>query len=380
MAEGSNGTRPATAFPINGVLAAIVLGLFFLATALTLRPFFPAILWSVVLAVTAAPLHDAMGRRMPGRVRLSGFLTSVILFLILLLPAIFLTRAVIAYTPGIIAWVDQVSGDDFSVAPPAIRNIPAVGGLFSDNWEAISQHANAYIAHFKADIEGWLVWGLQEMENVGLFVFELGFAVILAGVFLANRARLTGFADAFFDRIGGSFATHLLDRAVRTTRSTVRGVVGSAVAESLVAAFGYWLAGVPAWAFLGGLTFFAALVQVGAPLVWIPVAIWLFAQNEPGWAIFMIAWGAVAVYGMENVSRPILAGRASHLPGLLIFVGVLGGLVAWGLIGVFLGPVILAVAYELIQEWLAADSPDSRDRGGEATPGAQSAEGAPPAP
>ena len=98
----------------------------------------------------------------------------------------------------------------------------------------------------------------------------------------------------------------------------------------------------------GGMSFHGGLA--GAAL-----AIWLFAQNETGWAIFMIAWGALAVYGMENFSRPILAGRASHLPGLLIFVGVLGGLVAWGLIGVFLGPVILAVAYELIQEWLRAE-------------------------
>jgi predicted PurR-regulated permease PerM len=135
----------------------------------------------------------------------------------------------------------------------------------------------------------------------------------------------------------------------------VRGVVGSAIAEALVATFGYWLAGVPAWALLGGLTFFAALTQVGAPIVWIPVAIWLFAVNEPGWALFIVGWGVLVVYSVENFSRPILAGKASHLPGLLIFVGVLGGLVAWGLIGIFLGPVILAVAYELIQEWLRAE-------------------------
>ena len=356
MADDSSGAPPARPFPIDGVLAAIVLGLLFVATALTLKPFFPAVLWAVVLAITAAPLHVVVTRRMPGRPGLGGFLTSVLMFVILLLPVIFLTRAVIVYTPGIIAWVDQVSGSDFSKAPQSIRHLPVVGSFLSDNWEAISQHVNAYIAHFKASIESWLVWGLQEVENVGLFMFEIGFAIILAGVFLANRSRLTGFTEAFFDRIGGTFATRLADRAVRTTRSTVRGVVGSAVAESLVAAFGYWLAGVPAWGLLGGLTFFAALVQIGAPLVWIPVAIWLFAQNEPGWAIFMIAWGAVAVYGMENFSRPILAGRASHLPGLLIFIGVLGGLFAWGLIGVFLGPVILAVAFELIQVWLKPDT------------------------
>jgi predicted PurR-regulated permease PerM len=85
------------------------------------------------------------------------------------------------------------------------------------------------------------------------------------------------------------------------------------------------------------------------------VAIWLFANNEPGWAIFIVAWGVVVVYSVENVSRPLLVSKANRLPGLLIFIGVLGGLVAWGLIGVFLGPVILAVAYELILEWFRTD-------------------------
>ena len=118
--RGGRGT-----FPINRVLAAIVLGILVVATALTLKPFFSAILWSVVLAVTAAPLHDLMDQRMPNRPRLTGFLTSLILFLILLLPAAALTRAIILYTPGIIAWVDQVSGNDFSQAPQAIRNMAA---------------------------------------------------------------------------------------------------------------------------------------------------------------------------------------------------------------------------------------------------------------
>lgn len=355
MARKATDGGRAEAFPINSVLAAIAIGVLTIATALTLKPFFPAILWAIVLAITAAPLHAWMTQKIAGRNRIAAFVTSIVLVLILVLPAVGLTRAVLHYTPGIIAWVDQASGEKFSEAPAAIKNLPLAGDFLSRNWVAISQHINAYVAHFKEDIEEWLLWGLQEVENVGLFVFEIGFAVILAGVFLANRHRVSVFASTFFDRIGGGFATRLLDKSVVTTRSTVRGVVGSAIAEAIVAAFGYWLAGVPAWALLGGLTFFAALVQIGAPLVWIPVVLWLFAENEPGWALFMIGWGVLVVYSVENFSRPILAGKASHLPGLLIFVGVIGGLFAWGLIGVFLGPVILAVAYELIQEWFRGE-------------------------
>jgi predicted PurR-regulated permease PerM len=352
----------------DGVLAAIVVGILLVATALTLRPFFPAILWSIVLAITAAPLHDRISRRLPERPRLAAFVTTTLLVIVLVLPALALTRAVIAYTPAIVGWVDQVAAtENVSTAPDTVRNIPFVGDFFGRNWDLISSHLSAYVAHFKADIEEWLLWALQEVETVGVFVFEFGLAVILAGVFLANQERLAAFANVFFARIGGPWGVDLLHKSVQTTRSTVRGVVGTAVAEAAVATFAYYIAGVPAWMLLGAVTFFAALIQIGAPLVWIPVALWLLVQNELGWAIFMVAWGLVVINAVENLARPYLASRGTDLPGLLVFIGVLGGLFAWGLIGVFLGPVILAVAYELIRVWLATPegaAPVSADPGG----------------
>ncbi len=361
----TEGEAPKTS-TFDRVLAAIVVGFLLLATVITLKPFLPAILWAVVLAITSEPLHAWIERHMPRWPRLAAALTSLVLVLVFVIPAIGLTRSIITYTPGVLAWVDAVSTTSVTAAPASIKNIPWVGDLLSRNWELIAAEGNSYIAHFRSDIETWLAWGLQQIENVGLFMFEIALGVVLAGVFLAHRKNLSAFAETFFGRIGGPLGTALLKRTVHTTRSTVRGVVGSAIAESIVATFAYFIAGVPAWLFLGGLTFFAALVQIGAPLVWIPVAVWLLANNEPGWAIFLVVWGAVVVYSVENLSRPLLAGRAAHLPGLLIFVGVLGGLVAWGLIGVFLGPVILAVAYELVQEWLRI--PPGSDQGSPDTP------------
>ncbi|WP_421724701.1 AI-2E family transporter [Bauldia sp.] len=364
MADNRTEKREAGRFTVDRAIGAIVVGVLVFATFATLRPFFPAILWAVVLAVTAAPLHGRILDRMPAWPRLAAVLTTLFLALILVVPAIGLTRGVIAYTPEIIAWVESMSAQDAARAPESIGNIPWIGDFLSSNWEMIATEGRSYIAHFSADIESWLAWALQQVENVGLFMFEIALGVILAGVFLAKRARLSAFAQTFFGRVGGDFALRLVDRTVVTTRSTVRGVVGGAVAEAIVAAFAYFIAGVPAWLLLGALTFFAALIQIGTPLVWIPVAIWLLIQNELGWAIFIVAWGMIVVYGVENVSRPFLAGRAAELPGLLIFIGVLGGLVAWGLIGVFLGPVILAVAYELVQAWFdpsTGDDPDRRD-------------------
>lgn len=344
-------------YPFDKLLAAIVVGFLLLATALTLQPFLPAILWAIVLAVTASPLHRKVRLRLASRPRLAAVVTSFFLVVILILPGIGLTRAIIAYTPGVFDWLERTTSSSFSEAPQSLKALPYVGETLSANWEFISEEGNSYITHFKQDIEEWLVWGLQQMETVGVFLFEFAIAIILAGVFLTHEERLSELARIFFARIGGELGTRLLDKSVATTRSTVRGVVGSAIAEALVATFAYFIAGVPAWLLLGGLTFFAALVQIGAPLVWIPVALWLLAEEQPGWALFMVVWGAVVVYGVENFSRPLLVSRSAHLPGLLIFIGVLGGLFAWGLIGVFLGPVILAIAYELIQEWFRHKRP-----------------------
>jgi predicted PurR-regulated permease PerM len=335
------------------VLTAIVVGLLMIATALTLRPFLPALLWSIVLAIAAAPMHVRLRRRIPHRPRLAAFLTSLILALILIVPAVALMRAIISYSPGLYAWVEQVSSRSFTGAPVSISAIPMVGPTLSRNWELLAGEGSSYIAHFKSDIEAWLIWAFQEIESVGLFVFEIGLAVVIAGAFLHHLDALSEFANRFFFRIGGPVGVRLLDKSVATTRDTVRAVVGSALAETVVATIAYMMVGVPAWLLLGGLTFFAALIQVGAPLVWIPVAIWLLANDQVGWSVFMVAWGAIVVYGVETLTRPYFVGHSGgELPGLLIFIGVLGGLIAWGVIGVFLGPVILAVAYQLVREWV----------------------------
>ena len=342
-------------FLSNRVLAYAVLAILFIATALTVRPFLPAILWSVVLAIAASPLHDRIARRMPGRPRLPAVLTSVFLTVILLVPAIGLARGVVQYTPGLLDWVERTADGSTAGAPDTLKNLPVIGPQLSTHWETVSREGSAFVAHFEADIKEWLVWALQEMAVLGVFVFELAMAVILAGIFLTHKRRLSEMAHVFFDRIGGPVAVEVLNNSIKTTRGTVRGVVGDAVLQALAATFAYILAGVPAWLLLAGLTFLAALTQIGSFIVWVPVSLWLLANDQPGWAIFVFVWGLVLLHVIDNIIRPMMVSKGTDIPGILIFVGVLGGLVSWGLIGVFIGPVVLAVAYELIQSWFRAE-------------------------
>jgi predicted PurR-regulated permease PerM len=143
----------------------------------------------------------------------------------------------------------------------------------------------------------------------------------------------------------------LLNVAGSTTKSVVYGIIGTAIAQAAMASIGFWIAGVPGTLLLGFLTFVLSLVPGGPPFVWVPVAIWLLYTGQPGWALFMAIWGFISISGIDNIVRPYLISRESRMPLLLVFLGVIGGVLAFGFIGIFLGPTLLALGFTLLMEW-----------------------------
>jgi predicted PurR-regulated permease PerM len=146
----------------------------------------------------------------------------------------------------------------------------------------------------------------------------------------------------------------LITVAGGTVRGVIYGILGTAIAQSLVAGLGFWIAGLPGAVLLSVLTFFLAVIPFGPPMIWLPAAMWLFAQNKPGMAIFMLVWGGLGISSVDNFLRPYLISQGSKMPFVLIFCGVIGGALSFGLVGVFLGPTLLAVAFRLIEEWSSA--------------------------
>jgi len=133
----------------------------------------------------------------------------------------------------------------------------------------------------------------------------------------------------------------------------VHGIFGTALAQALVALAGFWVAGVPGALVLAAATFFLSMIPVGPPLIWGGATIWLFQQDQPGWGVFMLLWGLLAISSIDNVVKPLLISRHSALPMLLIVLGVFGGIAAFGFIGIFIGPPMLAVGLNLVQMWTA---------------------------
>jgi predicted PurR-regulated permease PerM len=180
----------------------------------------------------------------------------------------------------------------------------------------------------------------------------IAFFFYLYGDPIAARLRV------ILHRIAGARADRLIDVTGATVRGVVYGILLTAIVQGVLTAFGLWLSGVPRPVLLGAVAGFLSVLPIGAPLVWIPGALWLMSSGHLGWGIFLAVYGVVAVSGADSVIRPWFIARGAQLPFVLTVLGVLGGAIAFGLIGIFLGPVLLGIGYTLVNEWSVGDEHD----------------------
>jgi len=225
------------------------------------------------------------------------------------------------------------------------------GSTVAVDEEDESPHAVVLLGRLLSWARDWL---LSAAKAVGQGVTHVLISAFLAFFLLRDAPELSERLAVAVERLAGNRGRHLIKVAGDTVRGVIFGILGTAIAQALVAGFGFWLAGVPAVVLLSVLTFFFAVLPFGPPLIWLPAAFWLFAQDRTGYALFMLLWGVLAISSVDNFLRPYLISQGSKMPFALIFCGVIGGALAFGLVGVFLGPTLLAVAFRLIDEWSAS--------------------------
>lgn len=188
-------------------------------------------------------------------------------------------------------------------------------------------------------------------QAIGKGVLEVLASIFLAFFLLRDGGAVAERLTISMRRIAGERGRHLLHVAGSTVRGVVYGILGTALVQAVVAGAGFAIAGVPGAILLAVLTFFFSAIPIGPPLIWIPATIWLFTQGSPGWGLFMAIWGVLGISGVDNIVKPYLISHESNTPFVLIFCGVIGGAFAFGLVGVFLGPTLLAVTFRMIEEW-----------------------------
>ena len=334
---------------VLAVLVLVVIGCFFV-----LKPFLSALLWAVILTFSSWPAFRVLLSWVKGRRTLAAFLMTLVIAVVLLVPSlvIVLTLAgdVKEFAATTVAWVRQ--------GPPAppewLVRIPWVGEEMIAIWKEYAADSKQLLVAAEQFIDPLTSSLLTIGKTLGRGVLELALSMFLAFFFFRDGAKLGDRALAIAKRLAGERGDHLLrEVAGGTIRGVVYGILGTAMAQGLVAWVGFSIAGVPAAVLLGLMTFIISVIPMGPPLIWIPASIWVFQNGSVGEGIFMLLWGALGISSIDNFIRPLIISQGNKMPFVLIFMGVLGGGLAFGLIGIFLGPTLLAVTFRLGEEWLS---------------------------
>jgi predicted PurR-regulated permease PerM len=322
-------------------------------TFLLVRPFVPILAWSVVLAVALYPVFTWMAKVLGGRSGIAAMILTSVALAIVIGPAAWLGIGAIE---GVRDIAGQLSGGNVTVpSPPAgIKDWPLIGAPLYELWDQASTNLRAVlrevVPHLKP-LAGPL-FAFAGDAGVGMLKFLM--AVALAGVLFPYGSQLAAACRGFLSRIVPEQSEHFLDLAGATIRAVSQGVIGVAVLQSLLAGIGFKLAGIPIAGLLAFAVMLLAIVQIGAVIVLLPVVIWLWSSKDFTTALLLTLFFLI-VGVMDNVLKPLVMGRGLTTPTLVIFVGVIGGTLAHGIVGLFIGPIILAVAWELMTAWIQDD-------------------------
>jgi predicted PurR-regulated permease PerM len=331
------------------VVAAILTGILLL-TYTILRPFLVPLIWAAILAYVSWPLHLRVLRGVGQRSVLAALITTLVLGFVLIVPIVWLT--VLMRSEVLVAYqeVQRYLGSDPHV-PPAIRNLPAVGSWLEEQLQALAADPQSLRNH----LQDWLERSSTEISalvgGVGRNVAKLFFALLSLFFFLRDGPRLLRELRAMLEGMLGPRAHDYLLAAGDMTQAVVYALVLAAIAQGAVAALGYWIVGLGAPALLGAVTAVTALIPFGAPLIWGSLSAWLLLTGHVGAGVTLLLWGLLAVSWVDNVVRPLVISSATRMPFLLVVFGVLGGVVAFGLVGLFIGPVVLAITIAIWREW-----------------------------
>ena len=345
----------------NDRLLVQILLLALLGAALwVMAPFISALLWGAILAYASWPLMRLVTRLCGGRETLAASFLTTLWLLLVALPLVWLGFNLADHVRDATAFIRDVQVDGLPDAPAWLGSVPFVGERLVGYWNSIDQQGAALLATVKPYLGQVGNWLLARSAQIGSGIVELILSLVFVFFFYRDGPRLSAFVLRLLERLVGERGNYYLDLVAGTVQRVVNGVIGTAAAQGLLALIGFLIAGVPGALVLGLVTFMLSLIPMGPPLAWIPATAWLAWQGEYGMAIFLGIWGTFIISGVDNVLKPYLISRGGDLPLVIVLLGVFGGLLAFGFIGLFIGPTLLAVGYSLLVDWSNHSIPANR--------------------
>ncbi|MGI4746160.1 MAG: AI-2E family transporter [Janthinobacterium lividum] len=333
------------------IMMGLLLGGVATGCVVVLYPFFSAILWAGILVFTTWPVYVRL-RAKTGRFS-AAVLMMIMTALLVVLPIGLVASAGVEDAPGMLHAVSSLAALGLPEPPHWVARVPLVGRQLTetlDRWSADLNQVGATVQPYIGTIVGRI---LAVLVQIASGLLQLVLALFIGFFFWVNGDALGSTLTAIITRIAGPYANRLLGVAGSTVRGTVYGILGTAIVQGILTGVGFYMAGVPSPILFGGIAAFVAVLPIGAPLVWVPAAIWLALTHHLGWGIFLTVYGVLAISGADHIIRPVFIARGAQLPYLLTVLGVLGGVLSFGGLGIFLGPVLLGLGYTLAVEFAA---------------------------
>ncbi|AZE54287.1 putative membrane protein [Pseudomonas synxantha] len=343
------------------LLVQILLLVLFGASFWVMAPFWSALFWGAVLAFASWPLMRLLTRWLGGRESLAAGILTLGWMLLVAVPLVWLGFNLADHVRDAVALIKDIQVDGLPEAPSWLGSIPLVGERLVGMWDSIDQQGAALMVSIKPYLGQVGNWLLARSAQIGGGILELTLSLVFVFFFYRDGPRLAMFVHRLLERLIGERAGYYIELVAGTVQRVVNGVIGTAAAQALLALIGFLIAGVPGALVLGIVTFLLSLIPMGPPLVWIPATAWLAWKGDYTYAVFLGVWGTFVISGVDNVLKPYLISRGGNLPLVIVLLGVFGGLIAFGFIGLFIGPTLLAVAYSLLTDWSATQAQVRRD-------------------
>ena len=322
-------------------------------TFVLIRPFVPILAWSIVLAVALYPVFNLLSTLLGGRPRLAAAILTVINLGIVIGPATWLGLSAVE---GVKEFAEHLGAGNLAVPSPpdGVKNWPLIGPQLYELWNQASNNIRAVLREVAPHLKPLAGTMLGLAGNAGVGTLKFLLSVALAGFLFPYGSQLVAAGRGFLYRIVPEQSEHFLELAGATIRAVSQGVIGVAIIQSLLAGIGLKLAGIPGAGLFAFAVMILAIVQIGAAIVLVPVIIWIWIDKDFTTALLLTVFLCI-VGVLDNVLKPLVMGRGLTTPTLVIFVGVIGGTLAHGIVGLFIGPIILSVAWELTVAWIRTD-------------------------
>jgi predicted PurR-regulated permease PerM len=346
-----------TAAFARSILLGVLLGGLLLLAYMVLRWFIVPVVWAFILAYVTWPLYARLRRVVGGNPTASAILMTLLLTAAFVLPLLWLIALLQAEFVLAYQALSGYLSDGPQRLPDVIRQIPWIGERAQQVFDNIAGDPEMLRAEALRWAQNWFGQLTELVGSVGRNAAKMALAVLTVLFVYRDGDRLLRQVRRVMQRFVGARAHGYLDAIGATTKAVLYGLVLTALAQGTLAGLGYWAAGIHAPALLGALTALVALIPFGTPFVWGSLGIWLLATGQTVAGVGLLLWGGLVVSWVDNLIRPLVISSASQIPFLLVMFGVLGGLAAFGLVGLFVGPVIMAVLMAVWREWLEEQAP-----------------------